>query len=290
LCLTERGIICYNLSTTRNKLVPEMNMKKIAIFLCRGPFLILIAVFFGCYPQANIPIETLQYDAHKVQGPRSLIVFLPGNGDSIAVFQKQGLVAAVRERGLPIDMIAVNGHIGYYMNWTILVRLKEDVIMPAKSGSYDQIWLVGDSMGGYGSISFAKQYPNDITGVVLLGPFLGEKKLIDEIKHSGGLHSWDPGNITSTTREAWERSIWAWLKEYTAEKKPSLKLYLGYGRDDRFAYAQDYLASLVLPEHVIAIDGGHNWRTWKKIWLILLDKNIFQKKEAAQPLSFEKKR
>jgi pimeloyl-ACP methyl ester carboxylesterase len=266
-----------------------MDVKKNTIFLCMSSVLFFALISFGCYPQAKIPIETIQYDAQKVQGPRSLIIFLPGNGDSITVFQKQGLIEAVRERELPIDMIAVDAHIGYYANWSILKRLNEDVIRPAKPRAYDQIWLVGDSLGAYGSISYAKQHPDEITGVVLLGPFLGDEELIDEIKQKGGLHSWDPGDITSATREAWERSIWAWFKEYDAKKKSALGIYLGYGRDDRFAYAQDYLATFMLPEHVIAIDGGHNWRTWKKIWLMFLDKKIFQKKEFVQPLSVEMK-
>ncbi len=252
-------------------------MKKNAIFLCISFALFLALISFGCYPKTKIPIETIQYDAQKVQGARSLIIFLPGNGDSVTVFKKQGLIEAVRERELPIDIIAVDAHIGYYANWSILARLKDDVIRPAKLRSYEQIWLVGNSLGAYGSISYAKEHPDDITGVVLLGPFLGDEKLIGEIKQKGGLHSWEPGNIKSANREAVERSIWAWLKEYDPKKKSSLTIYLGYGRDDRFTYAQDYLASLMLPEHVIAIDGGHNWRTWKKIWLMLLDKNIFHR-------------
>ncbi|MGE5173202.1 MAG: hypothetical protein ACM3MD_05175 [Betaproteobacteria bacterium] len=51
-------------------------------------------------------------------------------------------------------MIVVNAHMGYYLNGTVFTRLKEDVIEPAKARGYDQIWLVGNSLGGYGSISY----------------------------------------------------------------------------------------------------------------------------------------
>jgi pimeloyl-ACP methyl ester carboxylesterase len=148
-----------------------VDVKKNMNFLCISTALLLALISFGCYPQTKIPIETIQYDAQKVQGKRSLIIFLPGTGDSVTVFQKQGLIDTVRELELPIDMIAVDAHIGYYAHWSILARLKEDVIVPAKSRLYDQIWLVGDSLGAYGSISYAKQHPDEITGVVLLGPF-----------------------------------------------------------------------------------------------------------------------
>jgi pimeloyl-ACP methyl ester carboxylesterase len=256
----------------------EKKVKKFVRFLTVRLTVLLTFFLSGCYQLPKIPIETIQYDAQTAQVPRTLIVFLPGNNDSITVFQKKGLIDAVRERGLPIDMIAVNAHIGYYMNWTILTRLNEDVIRPAKSRSYNQIWLVGDSLGALGSISYAKEHPNDITGVVLLGPFLGDEKLINEIRQQGGLYSWDPGDTKSATKEALERSIWAWIKECYAKKGCTFLMYLGYGRDDRFTYAQDFLASFMQPEHVITIDGGHDWRTWKKIWLMLLNKNVFQVK------------
>ena len=251
--------------------------------------LLLAALFAGCYPSAKIPMGAIHYDAINVQGPRSLIVFLPGRDDSISVFKKEGLIEAVRERGLPIDMVAVDAHIGYYMNWSILVRLKEDVIEPLKPKGYSQIWLVGDSLGAYGAISYAKEHQNEITGVVLMGPFLGEKQLLDEIKQSGGLNKWDPGDIKSSTREAWERSLWAWFKDCQTKKGNCPRMYLGYGHGDRFSYAQDYLASYMSADHVIAIDGNHNWRTWKKIWHMLLDNNVFQGDKIMPSLSHEVK-
>jgi pimeloyl-ACP methyl ester carboxylesterase len=252
-----------------------VDVGKNACFLFISSLVSVVTFLYGCYPQTKIPLDTIQYESQETQGQRTLVIFLPGKGDSITTFQKQGLVKAVRERNLPIDMIAVDAHIGYYQNWTILDRLKQDVIQYAQSKSYNHIWLVGDSMGAYGAVSYAKKYPADITGVVLLGPFLGEKKLIQEITRDGGLQTGNPGDITSATREAWERGIWAWFRNYGLQQKSLPALYLGYGRQDRFAEVQDYLASFMPPEHVISIEGGHDWYTWKKIWLMLLDRNIF---------------
>ena len=46
--------------------------------------------------------------------------------------------------------------------------------------------------------------------------------------------------------------------------------------NDRFTYAQDLLASLLPPDRVMAIKGGHKWSTWKKLWEHFLDQNIFR--------------
>jgi pimeloyl-ACP methyl ester carboxylesterase len=191
-------------------------------------------------------------------------------------FQENGLIEAVHARGFGIDMIATHAHIGYYVHWSILARLEQDVILPAKAKGYSQIWLVGDSLGAYGALSYAKAHPNDISGVVLLGPYLGEKALLNEIKQAGGLDVWQPGEASAEPREQWERGLWAWLKDCRTKKVGCPIIYLGYGTGDRFAYAQEYLASLLRPDQVIAIDGGHVWRTWRKIWDTVLDRNIFQ--------------
>ncbi|MCK9419121.1 MAG: alpha/beta hydrolase [Nitrospirae bacterium] len=242
----------------------------------------------GCYSATKVPIDTVHYDAGDVKGPRLLFVFLHGNGDRNSVFDKEGFVTAVRARGLPVDMISVDAHIGYYINGTILTRLKEDVIDPARARGYERIWLIGNSLGGSGSLSYVREYPNEITGVVLLGPFLGERPLIEEIRHAGGLLRWEPGDVILKTREDAEKHVWIWLKEHGQQgqsragdkdcpKKQGCvpKIYLGYGTNDRFTYAQDLLASLLPPEQVIAIDGGHGWSTWKKLWDRFLDQNIF---------------
>jgi pimeloyl-ACP methyl ester carboxylesterase len=252
--------------------------------------MLVAAVFFsGCYSATKVPIDTIHYDAEEVKGPRLLFVFLHGNGDRNSVFDKEGFVGTVRARGLHVDMISVDAHIGYYMNATILTRLREDVIGPARAKGYERIWLIGNSLGGFGSLSYVREFPNEITGVVLLGPFLGDRPLIKEIRHVGGLLRWEPGDVLLKTKEDAEKHLWIWLKDHGSAgqfragdrdcpKKQGCvpKIYLGYGTSDRFTYAQDLLASLLPPAQVIAIDGGHDWSTWKKLWDRFLDQNIFE--------------
>lgn len=250
--------------------------------------LLAAVLYSGCYPATKVPIDTIQYDAGKVNNPHLLFVFLHGNGDRNSVFAREGFVEAARARGLHVDMISVDAHIGYYMNGTILTRLKEDVIDPARARGYDRIWFIGNSLGGFGSLSYVREHPNEITGVVLLGPFLGERPLIKEIRHAGGLLQWEPGDVLLKTKDDAEKHVWIWLKgrgqqgqseagDKDCPKKQGCvpKIYLGYGTKDRFTYAQDLLASLLPPEQVIEIDGGHDWSTWKKLWDRFLDQNIF---------------
>lgn len=245
--------------------------------------LFLFFLAFGCYPVPKAPIDTFRYESRNSKHDQ-LYVFLPGNGDSPDAFDENGLVQAVTARGSAIDMITVDAHLGYYMEGTIFKRLKEDIIEPAKARGYKRIWLIGNSLGGFGSISYARQYPGDITGVVLLGPFLGDKKICQEIKDAGGLQSWEPGDIPDNSKEGWEKQLWKWMKDARQQQNfwhwvknceeenscPS-RIYLGYGKNDRFSYGQKLLAEGLPQENVFAIDGGHNWSTWKKLWNIILE-------------------
>lgn len=234
--------------------------------------LLLAAVFFfGCNQPLRVPIETVHYDAAERRSPHYLFVFLPGNGDPVSVFAKKGFIDAVRARKLPVDMIAVNAHLGYYENGTVFIRLKEDVIDPARAKGYDQIWIIGNSLGGYGSLFYDCAYPEELTGVVLLGPFVGEKPLVQEIRGAGGLQQWSPGTLTSQSRSDWEKLLWLRLKDCGKKKGFLSTVYMGYGSGDRFSLGQGFLASLLPPEHVLVIDGGHDWSTWQQLWDRFLD-------------------
>ena len=241
-----------------------------------GISVLLLAVVFlsGCVPAATTPIETLrrEYDG-PAAAHRILIVYLPGSGDQLTAFEENGLLRSLREKDVPADVISVYAHLGYYLAGSVPARLEEDVVKPARAAGYRQIWFVGNSLGAYGSLSYARAHPGEIAGLVLLGPYLGERSVFEEIERAGGLRKWDPGAIEKKSREGDERLLWQWFRDggLTGGLPPT---YLGYGRHDRFAYAQQELASLLPRERVIVIDGGHDWPTWKKAWDQFLERDI----------------
>ncbi len=268
-------------------------MIRLIIFRLIGPCFFLLFVF-ACYPAPKAHLDIFRYDSQEGQ-QKHLFVFLPGNGDSPHTFWKEGLVQSVRARKLPVDMLAVDAHIGYYMEGTIFDRLKQDVIDPARARGYRRIWLIGNSLGGYGSISYARLHPLDITGVILLGPFLGDRKIIQEIRDAGGLAAWEPGELPQNGKENWEKQLWKWLKDGTQQKDFWLwvrdcdeenswpaRVYLGYGKRDRFAPGQKLMAESLPIQDVIEIDGGHNWSTWKRLWDLILDRLSPPKNTAAE--------
>src|SRR5919198_1707907 len=64
--------------------------------------------------RAATPIRLQTY--HCAPSPASrLMVFLPGIGDVLEDYEFHGFVEAVRQNGVPADMIVADMHFGYYV-------------------------------------------------------------------------------------------------------------------------------------------------------------------------------
>ena len=98
-----------------------------------------------------------------------------------------------------------------------------------------------------------------------LGAVALDHLLIGEIVRTGCLAAWQPGPLAQCDEE---RRIWRFLQARGAGRPP---LYLGYGREDRFAQGLDLMAQALPPAAVMVIEGGHDWSTWSALWERFLD-------------------
>lgn len=223
--------------------------------------------------ETDRPMKTIR-DRAPLQdgGNRILIVMLPGASDAPEDLLRHGFVRALRERRLPVDAILVDAHADYYLERTIGERLAQEIILPAHAGRYRQIWLMGISLGGMGALICARDHPAKIDGVFVLAPYLGSRGRIAEIARRGGFNDWQVEKITPQDDE---QALLAWLKVYRSGDPGLPAIYLGYGTDDRFSAASELLAQRLPTERVVAIDGGHDWETWTRLWKHFLDQGIF---------------
>jgi S-formylglutathione hydrolase FrmB len=203
---------------------------------------------------------------------RGVVVFLPGLGDDPALFVDHGFVTKVNGRGY--DAVTVDAHFGYYRDRILKPRLDEDV-MSKLAARYERIWLVGISLGGFGSIAYAVEHQDRVAGIVALAPFLGEEDAFGDVERAGGLGPWDPGDPTQIEDrdERAFRELWAWLSGY-AKAQPRPPLYLGYGDRDRFVRSSSLIARALPEAHVEVQPGGHDWKTWKPVFEALIDRAL----------------
>jgi pimeloyl-ACP methyl ester carboxylesterase len=216
------------------------------------------------------------YDNAPGGAKRVLLIMLPGATDRPQDFVEWGFIRALRERNLAVDVAAVDAHMDYYFEQTIVERLHQDIVTLARAQGYEQIWLLGISLGGMGCLRYLREHAADIDGAVLLAPFLGSRGTIAEVTGAGGFQHWVPNSKADDD----ERVFLAWLQAYPFDVPELPKIYLGYGAEDRFAPASKLLAALLPPSNVAVIPGGHDWRTWLALWVNLQDRKFFTNDDA----------
>lgn len=216
----------------------------------------------GCYGKTT-PIRTISY----VPGSRRrrLIVMLPGFSDRAEAFGKHDMVQPALDSKLDADVIAVNAHFGYYRDGSVFTRVPEDVLAPARAAGYEEIWLCGISMGGFGTLYTASQSQPLVDGMFVMAPFLGRAKTIDAVRAGGG-----PGQWSRTDEQTgYEFDLWTWLSGYAkGEDRP--RLLLGYGDEDDRDGSKKMLAEHLPESDVFVRPGGHQWKVWEPMWREML--------------------
>lgn len=226
----------------------------------------------GCYrPRpATVPLHAVEVPGAPADSS-CLVLFLPGRGDGPEDFLSNGFPEALRAAGSPCAVQVVDAHLGYYFERTIRDRLREDIFIPAQQRGVKEIWMVGISLGGFGSMLYSREDPGEVAGIVALSPYLGEDEVITEVERAGGLRRWTPPASMET---ADFRRLWAWLKGYEKPEPGLPELYLGFGASDRFADANGLLAEVLPPDRVITLPGRHNWWTWRRLWEAFLERRV----------------
>jgi pimeloyl-ACP methyl ester carboxylesterase len=227
------------------------------------------------------PIPTLARPLSALGRARTLVVWLPGRGDTMADFDRQGIVATMREAGVAADAIVVDAHLGYYYKRTIIERLRADVLVPARQKGYRRIVLVGVSLGGLGSLLNERDNPGAVDALVLLSPNLGDEDgLFDRMAAAGGPAAWAAGRDPKSGSVYEE--LWTFLGTHVAALPPT---WLFYGRDDPYGRGHHLFATLLPVTRVTTVAGAHDWPTWRALWHeVCFHSEVFQAERAGSGL------
>ncbi len=225
---------------------------------------LLVAVFVmvlsacASIPPSQVPMPVVAEQPGKRAD--TLLIMLPGRLGRAEGFRDEGFFDLARNLGA--DLVAADAHFGYYRDRTLLERLHEDLILPAREQGYESIWLLGISMGGFGAKLYASEHPGMVDGLILLAPYPGGRGIVREIERAGGLDHWPSG---SNAGRDYERELWLWLKSATRDPGAPV-IYIGYGDGDRFASAARLLREQLPGERGFVTRGGHDWDTWRRLW------------------------
>jgi pimeloyl-ACP methyl ester carboxylesterase len=201
------------------------------------------------------------------QQPSTLLVMLPGAQMALGDFWQQGFVAAVRSRGIAVDILAADINYVHVMAQTVVSTLHDEVIVPACLKGYRSIWLAGISLGGLNALLYAADHADRLAGIHLIAPYPGTGDICAEIRAAGGPRVWAK---TAAANLGDERTAWRWLADQAATAR-RLPVSFGCGSEDRFVRNQRMFSELLPADAAYWSPGAHDWACWQHLWSSWLD-------------------
>ena len=231
-------------------------------------FLVLSAVaaaLSGCVTigDADRPIATIAVPATRPSADRALVIVLPGFGADAKDLRKHRIADAVHKSWPEADVLLTSATFAYYKKHNIISRLDDDVVTPARRQGYKQIWLAGASVGAMGVLFYEYAHPGEMTGLVLLAPWLGSSSTLEEIRNTGGVRGWNPGPVPAAIDDDnYQHELWRVVKRWSDDRTSAERVWLICGTDDRMLPTARLLAPAIPPSHYLELPGGHHWDTF----------------------------
>jgi pimeloyl-ACP methyl ester carboxylesterase len=205
-------------------------------------------------------MRTLIDTAKPNSGGDLMLALLSGTYSEPEDFVREGFPAAMREQGIDAEVVMAQVRGAWFADGSIVRRIRESVVLPARGRGRSRIWLAGVSLGGLAALSYAARHEEDIEGIVLISPYPATQDVLREMDEAGGLGRWKPvippeGDL--------EREAWLWLAA-SHEGRPPVHCY--FASNDRFATGQRRMAQALAPERVREMPGGHDWKAWRALW------------------------
>lgn len=215
------------------------------------------------------PMELLHFDDTGPHAAPNLVLMLPGAYSQPQEFVDEGFVQALRDARVHADVVLAGATLDHYLEGRVVERVQQQVIAPALQRGVRRVWLLGVSLGGLFALSCAARHGPQLAGVLLLAPYLSRRTLLAGIDAAGGPEAWAQARQPQGD-DLLEHEVWQWL----ATRPTAPPLYLGYGRDDRFADAHRRLAARLPDGHTHDAAGGHDWPVWRGLWRQFLARGL----------------
>jgi pimeloyl-ACP methyl ester carboxylesterase len=172
-------------------------------------------------------------------------------------FVRHGFPAAMQEHRIDAELVMAETRASWFADGTIVERIRDVVIQPARERGRSRIWLAGISLGGLAALCYAARHASEIEGILLISPYPATRPLLREMR------THPPLPVQPSDGDL-EREAWTWLVSRVDDAHPPIHCYFASG--DRFAPGQRQMAETLAPERVHERAGGHDWPTWHALW------------------------
>lgn len=206
-------------------------------------------------------MDVLRLPADPARRAATTVVLLPGAYQRVDDFVAAGFAEPARAAG--IDLLVPELDLVQLTSGEAPERVFAELVEAERSRGAGTLWLGGISLGGFNALCLAEAHTEAIDGLCLLAPWPGGRIARREIEAAGGLHRWQPSAETLAADA--ELRVWHFLKG-RADAARRLPVFIGWGRDDRFAAGIAALAAALPESTPQVIAGGHHWPVWSELW------------------------
>lgn len=205
-------------------------------------------------------MRTIIEAANAGSRPAILMALLSGTFSQPEDFVREGFPAALRAQGIEADVVMAEVRAAWFADGSIIRRIEDAVVGPARARGHSRIWLAGISLGGLAALGYCARHEGEIEGVVLISPYPATREVLREIEAAGGIPRWAP--VIAAGGDL-EREAWRWLAT-RSEGRPAVHCY--FASADRFAPGQRLMARTLDPRNVREHPGDHDWKSWRTLW------------------------
>jgi len=92
------------------------------------------------------------------------LVLLSGTYSEPEDFVREGFPAAVSERAIDAEVVMAEIRAAWFADGSIVERLHESAILPARERGRSRIWLAGISLGGLAALCYAARHETAVAG------------------------------------------------------------------------------------------------------------------------------
>jgi S-formylglutathione hydrolase FrmB len=188
------------------------------------------------------------------------IALLPGTYSQPEDFVRERFPEAARAQGVDCEIVMAEMRAAWFADGSIVQRMHEHVVLPARARGRSRIWLGGVSLGALAALCYAARHACAIEGLALISPYPATREVLREIEAAGGLGRWRP----VVPREGdLEREAWRWL---AAPRPGGPRVHCCFASGDRFVQGQRLMAQALDARCVRELPGGHDWDAWRRLW------------------------
>ena len=253
-------------------------IRKLLPMCANGIFALVLG---GCIAHGDTtkPIPTTSFAAP--QTAHRLVVMLPGRGDDLDALKQHAMAAVIQRHWPDADVVLTGLTMPWYTQGLASKRLHDEVIAPAIAKGEQNIWVLGISLGGMGALLYDHDYPGEISGMLLLSPYLGDDAIRDEIIATGGLAKWNAGPPQVLGPDTFQHELWRSLQHRLTTDAASV--WIAYGDAEPFRHAIELATPLLPSGHAIELSGHHDWTLWSAAVPAILDRADVDGLDAKRP-------